>query len=271
MKCPKCGRVWADGVAFCPVDDTALLPGDVAGAGEPDQVRPAAAPPAAVFTEEVSAPAGLNGETTETAPPRMVEPIPDDPEQTWVSPKSTYVSEPERTRSARMNVPVAPPPVSYIAPPQHPSAANSNPWKVAFLAMLGVLAIGAILFTLLRNNPNVQNSNLAPLTPDPNSSPVLTASPPNGQNEIGAPTVASPPPYGGAEVNPSVTPTPLPTVSPELPNPTPSITPTPTPRSTTPPNPEPEDTLPPLPRATPGNTPRPTPMPRSSPAATPPE
>src|SRR6185295_13804898 len=103
MKCPKCGRVWADGVAFCPVDDSALLPGEGASSNEPDQVRPgAAAPPPAAFTDEMSAPADLN-ETTETAPPRMVEPIPDDPEQTWVSPKSTYVTEPERTRSARMN------------------------------------------------------------------------------------------------------------------------------------------------------------------------
>jgi hypothetical protein len=262
MKCPKCGRVWADGVAFCPVDDTALLAGEAAGSGEPDQVRPgAAAPPPAAFTDEVSAPPRVNGETTETSPPRMVEPISEDPEQTWVSPKSTYVTEPERTRSARMNVPLAPPPVSYIAPPQHPSAANSNPWKVAFLAMLGVLAIGAILFTLLRNNPNVQNSNLAPLTPDPNGSPVLTSSPPNGQNEISVPTVASPPPYTGPEVNPSVTPTPLasPTVSPTLPNPTVTPTASPTPRTTTPPNPEPEDTIPPLPRATPASTPRPTP------------
>src|SRR5262245_35304378 len=154
MKCPKCGRVWADGVAFCPVDDAALLPG-AGSSSEQNQVQPSqtAPPPAPSFTDEAPMPPA--NESTETSQPRMVEPLPSNDEDTWVSPKNTYVSDRPQGRS-RMDVPVSPRPMggpTYLAPPQHPSAANSNPWKVAFLAMIGVLAIGGILFWLLRSNP----------------------------------------------------------------------------------------------------------------------
>lgn len=235
MKCPKCGRVYADTVAFCPVDDAVLVVTESSlRANEPDALRPGA-------FASTDASAGNDSPIDEeiTAPPeapRWVEPIPSDEDEqiTQVSERSAAPLPPPRTR---MEVPMTPPPppVNYVPARPHPAAPNSNPWKVAFLAMLGVLAIGAILFYLLRNNPNAQNSNTPPLVADPNSSPLLTASPPNGQGEISAPTVASPPPYSGdSNVNASTTPTP--TSSPvnsnvDLPPITPTPTATPTPKN----------------------------------------
>lgn len=274
MKCPKCGRVYADTVAFCPVDDAVLVVTESSlRANEPDAVQPGAFASTVASTgsklpidEEITAPPEA---------PRWVEPIaPDDDEQvTQVSERTTGIVPPPHTR---MNVPIAPPPppVNYVPARPHPAAPNSNPWKVAFLAMLGVLAIGAILFYLLRSNPNAQNSNTPPLVADPNGSPVLTASPANGQGEISAPTVASPPPYGGdTNVNANVSTTPTPSSSPvntneELPPGISTPTPTPTPPKNQNGNSNSSPTPTPVTRPSPGGTPRP---PAPSATATPPE
>ena len=260
MKCPKCGRVYADTVAFCPVDDAVLVVTESSlRANEPDALKPGAFASTVASTgnespidEEITAPPEA---------PRWVEPISTDEDEqvTQVSERPAAPLPPPRTRMEVPMTPPPPPPVNYVPARPHPPASSSNPWKVAFLAMLGVLAIGAILFYLLRNNPNVQNSNTPPLVADPNASPLLTTSPPNGQGEVSAPTVASPPPYGSnSNVNANMTPTP--TSSPVNSNvDVPPITPTPTATPTPPKNQNGNS----------NSSPTPTPVTRPSPAGTP--
>ena len=267
MKCPKCGRVWADTVAFCPVDDAVLLASE--GEVKPDEpggVQPGIAATVASADDDIP----TTFDTTPLAPPRMVEPrTPEDDADTIVRPKSTYVTAQDPEMRTRMNLPIPPPPpVTYAPAHPHPPASSSNPWKVAFLAMLGVLAIGGILFWLLRGNPNASNQNTAPLVADPNGSPMLTASPPTGAPETSAPLVATPPPYEGANANTAVTPTPLPptnvNANVDVPRETPTPTPSPSPRNN---NQNANTTVSPTPtpRTAPKATPSPTPMGRSTP------
>jgi serine/threonine-protein kinase len=65
-------------------------------------------------------------------------------------------------------------------PPRKASVAKS--WQLAALALVGVIAIGSILFAMIRNKPAADES-AAPLIADPNSQPVKPAGPPTGQAE----------------------------------------------------------------------------------------
>jgi hypothetical protein len=285
MKCPKCGREYGGGKAFCDVDGSFLVAGDAgAVANEPDALRPGIATPLPVPEDDIPPPpVDLNSEITQQAPPRMVEPIEpaaDDDPNARLRAADVTIPAPRH----RLNVPLpprgAPVPPQYAPARPHPPAKGSNPWKVAFLAMIGVLAIGGILFWLLRNNPNAQNTNTPPLTADPNGSPVVPASPPTGADETNVPTVATPPPYTDANVNAPATPTPMPLETPvnaNLPPPDNSNLPppSPTPRNSngnSNNNNSPGGTPPATPRPSPGAaaTPRPNPTARPTQPAGPP-
>lgn len=241
MKCPKCGREYDGTKAYCDVDGTFLVSGESSpAANEPDAVSPGFAPPPPVPDDAVPPPVDLTSEITQQAPPRMVEPIApsvDDVNARLRAADVTYRPEPRH----RLNVPLppsgAPVPHQYApARPHPPAQGSSNPWKVAFLAMIGVLAIGGILFWLLRSNPNATNANTPPLASDPSASPVVPASPPTGTDESQVPTVATPPPYTDANANNSPSPTPTPVASPNVDLPPPDNTnlptPVPTPKNT---------------------------------------
>lgn len=286
MKCPKCGREYGGGKAFCDVDGSFLVASDAGtGANEPDALRPGiATPPIQQEDDITSPPVDLDPEITEQAP-RMVEPLGsavDDANARLRAADVTYAAPP--TPRHRLNVPLPPPgapvPPQYApARPHPPAKGSSNPWKVAFLAMIGVLAIGGILFWLLRSNPNAQNSNTPAMTPDPNSSPVVPASPPTGSDESNVPTVATPPPYTDPNANTSPSPTPTPLETPSnvnLPPPDNGNLPPPpaTPRNTNSNsnNNSPGGGPPPVtPRPSPGGaTPRPAPTPRQAQPVLPP-
>jgi hypothetical protein len=71
----------------------------------------------------------------------------------------------------------------YVAggPPRKASIAKS--WQLAALALLGVIAIGGILYAMTRYKPASADENTVPLTADPNSQPVKPTGAPTGQAE----------------------------------------------------------------------------------------
>jgi len=73
------------------------------------------------------------------------------------------------------------PPQVASAPAAESNAANS--WKIAAIALIGVLILGGVLYGMLRNRPASADKVTPPLTADPNSQPVKPAGPPTGQAE----------------------------------------------------------------------------------------
>ncbi|HEY0545362.1 MAG TPA: protein kinase [Pyrinomonadaceae bacterium] len=70
-----------------------------------------------------------------------------------------------------------------VAPP--PPPANSNSWKMAVIALAGVLVIAGVLYALTSRRQSSTQQQTPPLTVDPNGQPVQPAPPPNGRNEQG--------------------------------------------------------------------------------------
>jgi eukaryotic-like serine/threonine-protein kinase len=66
-----------------------------------------------------------------------------------------------------------------------PPAASFNPWKIIVPAAVMLVALLGVFFAFSRISGGAQNENAAPLTVDPNASPVQTASPPTGASEGG--------------------------------------------------------------------------------------
>jgi serine/threonine-protein kinase len=68
-------------------------------------------------------------------------------------------------------------------PPQ-PRAEGWKAWRMAFIALAGMIVIGGVLYALLSKRPAV-DAQTPPLTVDPNSQPVQPGSRPSGQSEQG--------------------------------------------------------------------------------------
>ena len=109
----------------------------------------------------------------------------DDDEVTVVSRRPRPAIIPEAAR------PVAAAPA--VIPPE-PS--RFNPWRVMVPAAVALVAVFAIVFLLTRGAGQNDQLQGQPLTPDPNSQPVLESATPTGQTEsdIRAVTVPSPTP-----------------------------------------------------------------------------
>lgn len=73
------------------------------------------------------------------------------------------------------------PPEASSSPAQQSRDANS--WRLAALALLGVVIIGGILFAMTRNRPANPNQASPPLTADPHGQPVKPVGPPTGEAE----------------------------------------------------------------------------------------
>jgi len=79
-----------------------------------------------------------------------------------------------------------------IAPAPPAQSSNANSWRLAALALLGVLVIGVVLYAMTRNRQAAIDQQTPPLTADPNSQPVKPGGPPTGQAERDvAPTTPS--------------------------------------------------------------------------------
>jgi serine/threonine-protein kinase len=74
---------------------------------------------------------------------------------------------------------------AYTQPPSPPPSNSSNSWKLAAIALVGVLVIGGVLYALTSRRPNANDQQTPPLTADPNGQPVQPAPPPTGRNEQG--------------------------------------------------------------------------------------
>lgn len=82
-------------------------------------------------------------------------------------------------------------PRAVASGPPAPQSRSANSWRMAALALLGVVIIGGILFAMSRNRPTTDQGT-PPLTADPNSQPVKPAGPPTGQAERDIAPSASP-------------------------------------------------------------------------------
>lgn len=97
-------------------------------------------------------------------------------------------------------------PVEYeaVAPQPAPPPDNSNSWKLALIALAGVIVIGGVLYALMGSRPSAQDQQTPPLTVDPNSQPVQSAAPPTGQSEQGiAPNAPAPAANANANTSPN--------------------------------------------------------------------
>ncbi len=74
--------------------------------------------------------------------------------------------------------------VAETVPPPAPPANNVNSWKMAVIALVGMIAIGGALYAFTRGQ-NTNEQQAPPLTVDPNGQPVQTAPPPTGGSEQG--------------------------------------------------------------------------------------
>lgn len=72
-------------------------------------------------------------------------------------------------------------PAAVSGPPVTQSS-GANSWRIAAIALLGVVILGGVLFAMTRNRPSVDQATPR-LTADPNSQPVKSAGPPTGQAE----------------------------------------------------------------------------------------
>lgn len=290
--CPMCGREYPDYKSYCDVDESPLT--SAAGAPnvspfeESESVTPLRnvekeAEENSAKVESVSEEELPFDENAESQPQMVVEWVGGsetpsdtasqiDDEETVVTPKEP-VREELRDDVATGFRPVGTMPPHYNMPPMPPPP-QSNPWKAAFFALLGVIAISGIMFALLRGkNPNANNPNM---NMDPNANMMQPVGPPTGgyENTNGMP-------YPQQNTNMNNMNMPYPTYSPypevningnmNVPvnvnmnansnananvRPSPTATPTPTPA--------------PSPTATPTPRPSPTATPRPSPTAPPP-
>jgi serine/threonine-protein kinase len=71
-----------------------------------------------------------------------------------------------------------------VPPPPPPRAEGWKAWRMAFIALAGVIVIGGVLYALIGKRPAV-DAQTPPLTVDPNSVPVQPGSRPTGQSEQG--------------------------------------------------------------------------------------
>jgi serine/threonine-protein kinase len=120
----------------------------------------------------------------------------DDDEVTLVSRRTPHSAIPA------VSIPAAVIPVEI---PPEPS--RFNPWRVMVPAAIALVAVFAIVFFLTRGAGQNDQLQGQPLTPDPNSSPVLESGTPTGQTESDIPSVTVPTP----------TPTPKPTAGTKVP------------------------------------------------------
>jgi serine/threonine-protein kinase len=173
----------------------------------------------------------------------------DDDEETLVRRRYTRPMEPAPAPAA----------VAEIYEESRPApapASGFNPWKILIPAAVGLLVIFGVIFAFTRNSqPPTEVTPGSGLAADPNSQPVVPATPPTGAAEVGIPTAgatnqnantaASPSPtgspaqVGGINENENQNtgkPVPTPTqVIVEAPLPTPSPTKPPAPKPTLPP------------------------------------
>ncbi len=105
-------------------------------------------------------------------------------------------------------VAAAAPPVEYEmeALPPPPPASNSNSWKMALIALAGVLVLAAVLYALTSRKPAGADEQTPPLTVDPNSQPVQPAGVPTGQSEQGIAPNAPPASNTNTNANTSASP-----------------------------------------------------------------
>jgi serine/threonine protein kinase len=89
---------------------------------------------------------------------------------------------------------------AFIPPPPAPQSNNSNSWKMAAIALVGVLVIGGVLYALTSRRQPANDQQTPPLTVDPNGQPVQPAAPPTGRNEQGI-TPNAPPISANANSN----------------------------------------------------------------------
>ncbi len=68
--------------------------------------------------------------------------------------------------------------------PPPPPAEGWKAWRMAFIALAGLIIIGGVLYALMSRRPEV-DAQTPPLTVDPNSQPVQPGSRPTGQSEQG--------------------------------------------------------------------------------------
>lgn len=191
--CPMCGREYPDYKSFCDIDQTPLSPvtgpASISELGEPESVTPnkiinettseeSSTPIETVSDEELPV-----YSSTETMALEGSLPF-DDDEETVVRPKeeSTVEFREEQIEDIQPvhRQPSAMPP-NYGIPPMPPPP-QSNPWKLAFFSLLGLVAISAILFFVLGRNPNA-NTNNPGLNIDPNANAMQPGIPPTGTAE----------------------------------------------------------------------------------------
>ena len=67
--------------------------------------------------------------------------------------------------------------------PPAPQSNGANSWRIAAIALIGVLILGGVLYAMTRNRPSALDQGSPPLTADPNSQPVKPAGAPTGQAE----------------------------------------------------------------------------------------
>lgn len=246
--CPTCGREYPDYKSFCDADETPL--------------------PSSLSEENLIAD---DEETLVTAKEEPDDGITVEFQEEQAKPVEPNFSQP--AQSPNYNLPPMPP------PPQ------SNPWKAAFFALLGVVAISAILFAMLRGRGANENSNIPPLNADPNANAMQPVGTPTGVaenintnpypqdanmnmngNMNGQPYPYPYPPYpevnmnanGNTNINPNVntnanmkpSPSPANTNTNTNINANTNVSPTPTPRPSATPTPRPSATPTPRPSAT---------------------
>ncbi|MBC7911438.1 MAG: protein kinase, partial [Pyrinomonadaceae bacterium] len=108
-------------------------------------------------------------------------------------PRSTIEDDYDETTMVRpspaLTTPVV---VTETVPPPAPPANNVNSWKMAVIALVGMIAIGGALYAFTRSQ-TTNEQQTPPLTVDPNGQPVQPAAPPTGGGEQGiAPNVPAP-------------------------------------------------------------------------------
>lgn len=122
-----------------------------------------------------------------------------------------------RRRITRPMVPPLPPPDTSAAPPsmvvplpgQEPAAQSSfNPWKILIPSLIGLLVLFGVIYAFTRNTQPTEANTGAPLSADPNSSPVEPVKPPTGAAEAGIPSGGSTNQNANVNANVSASPSP---------------------------------------------------------------
>lgn len=123
------------------------------------------------------------------------------------APRTTIEDDYDEETVVRPSPAIAAAPVEYetVAPPPAP-AESVNSWKMALIALVGLLVIGGVVYALISSRQNTNEQQTPPLMPDANSQPVQTTAPPTGQSEQGiAPNVPATNANANANTNSSNT------------------------------------------------------------------